>query len=77
MGEPVKIVDLARNLIVCQAFTPDVDIKIEFTGLRPGESFAKNCSWSRKACEKTANQRIFIGNPLPVDGVKLKASLTD
>lgn len=75
MGEPVKIVDLARNLIRLSGFTPDVDIKIEFTGLRPGEKLYEELLMAEEGLQKTANQRIFIGNPLPVDGVKLKASL--
>lgn len=75
MGEPVKIVDLARNLIRLSGFTPDVDIKIEFTGLRPGEKLYEELLMAEEGLQKTANQRIFIGNPLPVDGVKLKARL--
>ena len=68
MGEPVKIVDLARNLIRLSGLEPDVDIEIEFTGLRPGEKLYEELLMAEEGLQKTANQRIFIGNPLPVDG---------
>ena len=67
MGEPVKIVDLARNLIRLSGFKPDEDIKIEFTGLRPGEKLYEELLMAEEGLRKTENQRIFIGNPLPVD----------
>ena len=75
MGEPVKIADLARNLIRLSGFTPDVDIKIEFTGLRPGEKLYEELLMAAEGLQKTANQRIFIGNPLPVDADKLSEQL--
>ena len=75
MGEPVKIADLARNLIRLSGFTPDVDIKIEFTGLRPGEKLYEELLMAAEGLRKTANQRIFIGNPLPVDADKLSEQL--
>lgn len=76
MGEPVKIADLARNLIRLSGYTPDVDIKIEFTGLRPGEKLYEELLMASEGLKKTENQRIFIGNPLPVDADKLKAELS-
>ena len=75
MGEPVKIADLARNLIRLSGFTPDVDIKIEYTGLRPGEKLYEELLMAAEGLRKTANQRIFIGNPLPVDADKLSEQL--
>lgn len=75
MGEPVKIADLARNLIRLSGFTPDVDIKIEYTGLRPGEKLYEELLMAAEGLQKTANQRIFIGNPLPVDADKLSEQL--
>ncbi len=76
MGQPVKIADLARNLIRLSGFTPDVDIKIEYTGLRPGEKLYEELLMAEEGLEKTANQRIFIGNPLPVDTELLQRQLS-
>ncbi len=76
MGQPVKIADLARNLIRLSGFTPDVDIKIEYTGLRPGEKLYEELLMAEEGLKKTANQRIFIGNPLPVDAEQLKRQLS-
>ena len=75
MGEPVRIADLAANLIRLSGYTPDVDIKIEYTGLRPGEKLYEELLMAEEGLQKTANQRIFIGNPLPVDADKLKSQL--
>ena len=76
MGQPVKIADLARNLIRLSGLTPDVDIKIEYTGLRPGEKLYEELLMAEEGLKKTANQRIFIGNPLPVDAEKFKFQLS-
>lgn len=75
MGQPVKIVDLARNLIRLSGYTPDVDIEIQYTGLRPGEKLYEELLMAEEGLKKTANQRIFIGNPLPVDAEKFQAQL--
>lgn len=48
MGEPVKIDTLARNLIKLSGFEPDVDIKLEYTGLRPGENFLRKNLWKKE-----------------------------
>jgi FlaA1/EpsC-like NDP-sugar epimerase len=61
MGEPVKIVDLARDLIRLSGFEPDEDIKIVFTGVRPGEKMFEELSTSAENVEKTRHPKIFIG----------------
>ena len=67
MGEPVKIVDLARNLILLSGLRPDQDIKIEFTGMRPGEKLYEELSTMLEDTAPTAHEkvRIYIGNGMP------------
>ncbi|MDL2324870.1 polysaccharide biosynthesis protein [Ruminococcaceae bacterium OttesenSCG-928-A16] len=64
MGEPVKIVELAENLIKLAGFIPYDDIKIEFTGLRPGEKLYEELLMDEEGLRQTDNQKIFIGSPL-------------
>lgn len=64
MGEPVKIVDMAKNLIKLSGFEPDVDIKIEFTGLRPGEKLYEEMLMKEEGMQTTPNQLIHIGKPI-------------
>ena len=67
MGEPVKIDTLARNLIRLSGLKPDVDIKIEYTGLRPGEKLYEEKLMAEEGLEKTDNELIHIGKPIPFD----------
>ena len=67
MGEPVRIDDLARNMIRLSGFEPDVDIKIKYTGLRPGEKLYEELLLSEEGIEKTDNDLIFIGHPEEFD----------
>lgn len=64
MGEPVKIDDLARNLIKLSGFRPDVDIKIKYTGLRPGEKLYEELLMDEEGLKKTAHEKIYIGKPI-------------
>lgn len=67
MGEPVKIADLAENLIRCSGYVPGVDIKIEYTGLRPGEKLYEEKLMAEEGLKKTKNELIHIGCPIPFD----------
>ena len=67
MGSPVKIADLARNLIRLSGYKPDVDIKIEYTGLRPGEKLYEEKLMSEEGLRTTENKLIHIGCPIPFD----------
>ena len=67
MGSPVKIDTLARNLIKLSGFRPDEDIKIEYTGLRPGEKLYEEKLMAEEGMKKTKNERIHIGSPIPFD----------
>lgn len=67
MGSPVKIDTLARNLIRLSGFKPDVDIRIEYSGLRPGEKLYEEKLMAEEGLEDTENSRIHIGKPLCFD----------
>lgn len=67
MGEPVKIDTLARNMIRLYGYKPDVDIKIVYTGLRPGEKLYEEKLMSEEGLKKTENDLIHIGCPIPFD----------
>jgi len=67
MGSPVRIADLARNLIKLSGYKPDVDIKIEYTGLRPGEKLYEEKLMAEEGLKKTDNALIHIGCPIPFD----------
>lgn len=67
MGEPVRIDDLARNLIRLSGFTPDEDIEVRYTGLRPGEKLYEELLMDEEGLRATANQLIHIGQPIKID----------
>ena len=75
MGSPVKIDTLARNLIRLSGFVPDVDIKIEYTGLRPGEKLYEEKLMAEEGIQKTENDLIHIGKPIPFDTDEFLAAL--
>ena len=72
MGKPVKIVDLARDLIKLSGLEPDKDIKIKFTGLRPGEKLYEEILINKDTLTKTAHNKIFVENPQYFDFRELK-----
>jgi len=59
MGEPVKILDLAKELITLSGYEPDVDIPIQFVGLRPGEKMYEELYLDEESLDKTAHEKIF------------------
>ncbi len=67
MGEPVRIDDMARNLIRLSGYTPDIDIPIVYTGLRPGEKLFEELLMSEEGLQDTANELIHIGHPIEMD----------
>ena len=77
MGEPVKINDMAKNLIRLSGYTPDVDIKIEYTGLRPGEKLYEELLMAEEGMKETANKLIHIGKPIEMNEDEFFLQLAD
>ena len=75
MGKPVKICDLARKMISLSGLRPDEDIKIVFTGLRPGEKLYEELLMDEEGLTKTAHSKIFIGKPIDITEDELKEKL--
>jgi FlaA1/EpsC-like NDP-sugar epimerase len=77
MGKPIKILDLAKNLIRLSGLRPDEDIKIEFTGLRPGEKLFEELLLEEEGMKETANRLIYIGKPIELDEERFFQQLGD
>lgn len=77
MGEPIKILDLAKNLILLSGHKPDEDIHIVFTGLRPGEKLYEEMLMDEEGLQDTANKLIHIGKPIELDEAKFMQQLED
>ncbi len=75
MGDPIKIDTMARNLIKLSGFIPDVDIKIEYTGLRPGEKLYEEKLMAEEGMKTTPNKLIHIGQPIELDVEKYLVDL--
>ncbi len=75
MGEPVKIDDLARNMIRLSGYEPDVDIMIKYTGLRPGEKLYEELLMNEEGMKTTENDRIFVGRQIEFDETTFEQSL--
>lgn len=75
MGKPVKIADLAKNLILLSGHKPDEDIKIIYTGLRPGEKLYEELLMDEEGLENTENELIHIGKPIDLDEDKFMSEL--
>lgn len=75
MGEPVKILDLAKNLIRLSGYKVDDDIRIEFTGLRPGEKLYEELLMDEEGMKETDNKLIHIGKPIEIDEQKFFVQL--
>ncbi len=75
MGQPVKIYDLAVNLIKMKGYVPDRDIKIEIVGLRPGEKLYEELLMAEEGLQNTSNDLIYIGKPIDIDSKKFMKQL--
>ncbi|MBQ9762512.1 MAG: polysaccharide biosynthesis protein [Oscillospiraceae bacterium] len=77
MGRPVKIDDLARNMIRLSGFEPDVDIKVVYSGLRPGEKLYEELLMGEEGLTKTANDLIYVGHKIDFDQDRFLAQLQE
>ena len=77
MGEPMKILDLAKNLIRLSGYTPDVDIPIVFTGLRSGEKLYEELLMNEEGMQDTPNKLIHIGKPIEFDMERFEGQLEE
>ena len=77
MGEPMKILDLAKNLIRLSVYMPDVDIPIVFTGLRPGEKLYEELLMNEEGMQDTPNKLIHIGKPIEFDMERFEGQLEE
>ncbi len=75
MGEPVRIDDLARNMIRLSGYEPDTDIEIHYVGLRPGEKLFEELLLDEEGMRSTVNHLIYIGKPLEMDDAKFARQL--
>ena len=75
MGEPVKIDTMARNMIRLSGYEPDVDIRIQYTGLRPGEKLYEELLMKEEGMQETANKLIHIGKPIEMNDEQFKQQL--
>lgn len=75
MGKPVRILDMAENLIRLSGYEPYKDIEISFTGLRPGEKLYEELLMDEEGLQKTENERIFIGKPIEMDYDRFELAL--
>lgn len=77
MGDPVKIDDMARNLIRLSGYEPDVDIMVEYTGLRPGEKLFEELLMDEEGMQGTENELIHIGKPIEMDDQWFEGKLAE
>ena len=77
MGEPVKIVDLARDMISLSGLRPGEDVEIVFTGMRPGEKLYEEVATTGENVARTGHPKIFVGTIRPIDSARLEAALGD
>lgn len=75
MGKPVHILDLAKNMIRLMGLVPDKNIKIVFTGLRPGEKLFEELLLNEEGIRKTGHEKIFVAAPLEIDEQKFRQGL--
>ena len=71
MGEPVKVVDLVRDLIRLSSLEPDVGIAIEYSGVRPGEKLVEQLMSDKEIHGETSHHKIFVARPTTIDGAEL------